>query len=508
MDNMSMNVGDTDSEVKNLLLQGFRAAKENRREEAYQLFCDVVARDPNNEHGWLYRAATTDSRSEAYVCLEKVLSINPDNQKAQRGLERIREQQQEESDAEDTDNTPTEAYMAGPAAAAAQERIGGQEYVSNFPPGGKPAPTAGVYDAPAAPPRSAQSTYPFPAEEAAARPTSYPGYAGNDQAPSNYPGYGATPPPPQGYPSYNPTMDTQPRPSYNDNYQPAPSETDYDAAAYGNEGSTDLDRNGENRRRSTSRGLIILIIFLLLIAALLAGFLFLTSNSGRPGGLDQAAIDATSTAGAASANFTTSASSGGTTVTNVAGGNTIAPVTGGTTAAPITGTGNTTAPGGGAVTTAAPNPNTTQAPVATTATNPNTQPAATTIPPPPPPVTTAAPSGGNSNNPAAPTKPILYTVRPGDSLYGIASRNGCSIDSIKAANRYTQPITGNSIFPSNRLIIPVGRPDFRGSGHIVAQGDTLDSIAAKYGTTADAIVKLNGLSSPTDIKIDDPLIIP
>ncbi len=89
--------------MRNLLLGGFRAAKEGRREEAYQMFCEVVSKDPQNEYGWLYRAATTDSRPEAFVCLEKVLSINPTNNKAVRGLERIKNLPNEEGESQNSE---------------------------------------------------------------------------------------------------------------------------------------------------------------------------------------------------------------------------------------------------------------------------------------------------------------------------------------------------------------------------------------------------------------------
>ena len=98
-------------EVSGLLVQGFKAAKENHRDEAYNIFCDVVRRDPNNELGWLYRAATTDDLSEAYVCLQRVLSINPNNEKAQRGIERI----QARLNSEDGEETPAATDAAAVA---------------------------------------------------------------------------------------------------------------------------------------------------------------------------------------------------------------------------------------------------------------------------------------------------------------------------------------------------------------------------------------------------------
>jgi LysM repeat protein len=519
MENMGMNAGGPDAEVKNLLLQGFRAAKENRREEAYQIFCDVVARDPNNEYGWLYRAATTDSRSEAYVCLEKVLSINPNNEKAQRGLKRIQEQQQEETDSE----TDSGGYQT----AAEAGRIGSAEYVSDT---NRAAQPRGVYEAPA------PSAYPYGGDD---RPSSYPGNFDRPVVP---------PPPPPPASGYGSMADTQPRPSYDNNYYgnnagpsvPPPAVPDFpdneasaqDAtrdrlrrgrnkkagAVIGADPNTDLDENGRKRQGRARNALLIPLLLLLLIVLILGGFFLATRNNN---GTDQAGLGnaATSTVQAsgtgASAGTTTVAGGTGavtaggaaatsgaaTTAASGTGATTAASNTGATTAASGNAGTGTTAAGGTSTTAAAGGTNTTAAPAATTA-----APASTTAAPANSPV--VAQPGNPGSGTAVSTRPVIYTVVRGDNLIRIANQFGTSPDAIRAANRYTQPITGDAIFAGNRYIIPVSRPDFRGSGHIVAQGDTLASIASKYNTTADAIIKLNGLAGPDDIKPGDPLLIP
>lgn len=47
-----------------------------------------------------------------------------------------------------------------------------------------------------------------------------------------------------------------------------------------------------------------------------------------------------------------------------------------------------------------------------------------------------------------------------------------------------------------------------GDGHTVQSGDTLASIAARYGTTAQAIADANGLSDPNQIRVGQVLVIP
>lgn len=47
-----------------------------------------------------------------------------------------------------------------------------------------------------------------------------------------------------------------------------------------------------------------------------------------------------------------------------------------------------------------------------------------------------------------------------------------------------------------------------GEGHTVQPGDTLASIAARYGTTAQAIAEANGIADPNQISVGQVLVIP
>ena len=62
-------------------------ARENRRNEAETLFGEVLEAEPNNETALIWKAAVTEDQSEAVRCLERVLAVNPDNKRAQAGLE-------------------------------------------------------------------------------------------------------------------------------------------------------------------------------------------------------------------------------------------------------------------------------------------------------------------------------------------------------------------------------------------------------------------------------------
>lgn len=104
---------------------------------------------------------------------------------------------------------------------------------------------------------------------------------------------------------------------------------------------------------------------------------------------------------------------------------------------------------------------------------------------------------------------VLYTVQPGDVLGTIAQRYGVGVSQIQAWNS----LRGTMIKVGQRLVIYTNRssgqvasstsrpkstagstPRASAARHIVRSGDTLWDIARKYGTTVDAICKLNNMN--------------
>ncbi len=73
-----------------MLNRAIIAAKAGRKTEARQLLEAVLDTDERNERAWLWLSGVVDSDEERIICLENVLSINPDNQPARKGLAILR----------------------------------------------------------------------------------------------------------------------------------------------------------------------------------------------------------------------------------------------------------------------------------------------------------------------------------------------------------------------------------------------------------------------------------
>jgi hypothetical protein len=68
---------------------GITAARAGRRDEARELLQQALQVDPRSEQGWLWMSAVVETDDERRICLERVLTINPKNQTAQAGLEKL-----------------------------------------------------------------------------------------------------------------------------------------------------------------------------------------------------------------------------------------------------------------------------------------------------------------------------------------------------------------------------------------------------------------------------------
>ncbi|MFQ6000831.1 MAG: LysM peptidoglycan-binding domain-containing protein [Anaerolineae bacterium] len=91
--------------------------------------------------------------------------------------------------------------------------------------------------------------------------------------------------------------------------------------------------------------------------------------------------------------------------------------------------------------------------------------------------------------------PVIHIVQRGETIYSIARRYGTSVEEITSVNGLANP---NWIYAGQKLTIPTqGSPST--TVYTVRWGDTLFSIAQGYGTTANTLAWLNGLSNPNFI---------
>lgn len=102
----------------------------------------------------------------------------------------------------------------------------------------------------------------------------------------------------------------------------------------------------------------------------------------------------------------------------------------------------------------------------------------------------------------------IYIVKKGDSLYSIASRYGLSVDDLKNYNN----LVGNNLSVGQQLFIPTGQDasDLIGTDYntyVVQSGDTLFSVANRYNTSVNNIRNINNLTSDT-LVVGQQLLVP
>src|SRR5260221_3188014 len=107
---------------------------------------------------------------------------------------------------------------------------------------------------------------------------------------------------------------------------------------------------------------------------------------------------------------------------------------------------------------------------------------------------------------------IVYVVARGDTVKALAARFQSTMDSILATNPSIKNV--NLIYEGQRLnvfaqpITPPPPPVTGGQVYYVQRGDTLKKIAAKFNTTVDAILQLNHILNPDLIYVGQGITLP
>ena len=102
---------------------------------------------------------------------------------------------------------------------------------------------------------------------------------------------------------------------------------------------------------------------------------------------------------------------------------------------------------------------------------------------------------------------VYYTVKAGDTLYGIANKYSLSVDELKNMNN----LKNNNLSVGQKLLVS-GTGEMVDDStdydtYVVKSGDNLYAIARKYNTTVDKLKDINNLSSNL-LSIGQKLLVP
>ena len=109
----------------------------------------------------------------------------------------------------------------------------------------------------------------------------------------------------------------------------------------------------------------------------------------------------------------------------------------------------------------------------------------------------------SGKTPERPEKGVYYTVKRGDTLWDIARKTGSTVEKIVAANNIKNP---DLIYAGEVFLIP--EITNTGRYYTVRAGDTIWGIAQRFGSSVNAIAAANGIKNPNLIYAGEVFLIP
>jgi hypothetical protein len=118
------------SNADSLVRDAITAYRAGKKDQARNLLLQAVGLDERHEQGWLWLSAVVDTPEDQITCLENVLTINPNNEKARQGIQLLSQQTgskpasapsaaQSEPDLEDEDPFANVSFTSTPQPASA-----------------------------------------------------------------------------------------------------------------------------------------------------------------------------------------------------------------------------------------------------------------------------------------------------------------------------------------------------------------------------------------------------
>jgi len=126
----------------------------------------------------------------------------------------------------------------------------------------------------------------------------------------------------------------------------------------------------------------------------------------------------------------------------------------------------------------------------------------------PPPTHVLSPVPSRTLLPAT-SAPIAHTVQPGDTLLGLAMQYGVPMAAIQLENGMGESTV---LYVGDVLVIPPAS-DWEGASpfwvvYVVKEGETLAGIAQTYGLEVEVLLEVNGLADPGELRPGDRLVLP
>lgn len=109
---------------------------------------------------------------------------------------------------------------------------------------------------------------------------------------------------------------------------------------------------------------------------------------------------------------------------------------------------------------------------------------------------------GSGEHPTEPAPAPTYTVKPGDTLWGISIRFHTTVGELVSLNHIPNP---NLIYPGQVITLPDQKSGFE---YRIKWGDTLSAIALRFDTTVAELARINHIANPNLIYAGSTLLIP